>query len=351
MADYAGTNIIIRVEQPPTGSNDWSGWEAADTINLELPVRTQLNPQIIQRIDAFEQYVRQQTQCSVGGALGAPDYLATIRFIARGAGPDARGLPETAVDAGILWDYYRAILGRQRLSQVLDETCSRSLITIFLKDANFVNTATLMRRIREYEQQHLTPAGIELEFAGDVAVSQSLIQGIVSTQMRSLLWSSLGIFAVIALLSRSWLRGLYSMLPSLLAVAAKFAVMGWAGITLGVATSMFAAMTLGIGVNCAIHLFEARDRWRRDGASIADAWLQSLRWTGPAALINTIAVCLGFGVLMLSQVPANARLGILLVLGLVSCALVSLSLLPALLITASGRAGKSVVDRSGHPDR
>ena len=36
-------------------------------------------------------------------------------------------------------------------------------------------------------------------------------------------------------------------------------------------------------------------------------------------MINTLAMSLGFGVLMLSQVPANARLGILLVLGLVNC--------------------------------
>jgi predicted exporter len=40
---------------------------------------------------------------------------------------------------------------------------------------------------------------------------------------------------------------------------------------------------------------------------------------------------LGFGVLMLSQVPANAQLGMLLVLGLVNCFVVSLLLLPTLL--------------------
>ena len=53
--------------------------------------------------------------------------------------------------------------------------------------------------------------------------------------------------------------------------------------------------------------------------------------TGPPALINTLAVSLGFGVLMLSQVPANARLGLLLVLGLVNCFMASLLLLPVLL--------------------
>jgi predicted RND superfamily exporter protein len=215
--------------------------------------------------------------------------------------------------------------------QVLDQGYARSLITIFLKDANFVDTARLMGRIREYERRHLAPAGIKLEFAGDVAVSQSLIGGIVSTQMQSLLWSSLGIFGVIALLSGSWLRGLYCMIPSLLAVALKFAVMGWTGIPLGVATSMFAAMTLGIGVNCTIHLLEGFSQARAGGKSVADALSQSLRLTGPPALINTLAVSLGFGVLMLSQVPANARLGLLLVLGLVNCFVASLLLLPVLL--------------------
>ena len=49
-------------------------------------------------------------------------------------------------------------------------------------------------------------------------------------------------------------------MPSLIAVLIKFAVMGWADIPLGVASSMFAAMTLGIGVNCAIHLLEGLDQ-------------------------------------------------------------------------------------------
>jgi predicted RND superfamily exporter protein len=41
--------------------------------------------------------------------------------------------------------------------------------------------------------------------------------------------------------------------------------------------------------------------------------------------------CQGFGKLLLSPVPANARLGLLLVLGLVNCFFASRLLLPALL--------------------
>ena len=47
-------------------------------------------------------------------------------------------------------------------------------------------------------------------------------------------------------------------------------------------------------------------------------------------LVNTIAVSLGFSALMLLQVPANARLGLLVVLGLVECLIAALAILPAL---------------------
>ena len=107
--------------------------------------------------------------------------------------------------------------------------------------------------------------------------------------------------------------------------------MGWLGIPLGVATSMFAAMTLGIGVNCAIQLLEGFGQARLSGLPIREALGRTMALTGPPALVNTVAVSLGFGVLMLSQVPANARLGLLVVLGLVECFVVSLLVLPVLL--------------------
>ena len=102
-------------------------------------------------------------------------------------------------------------------------------------------------------------------------------------------------------------------------------------------------MTLGIGVNCAIQWLESYDQARAGGAPQREATNQAMALTGPPALVNTITVSLGFGVLLLSPVPANARLGLLLVVGLVNCFLISLLLLPVLLhrwpLRASGALG------------
>ena len=331
LVNAGGDTVYARLARTGAATNFSSALAKAGRARFEIPVRTHLQPELIRALGDFGAFLREHRQDAVGGVLGPANYLATTRFMVRPNDPDARVLPDNAFEIKTLWDYYGMAMGPERMRQLVDSKYWQSLTTVLLKDANFVGTARLMNSIHDYEREHLAPKGIKLSFAGDVAVSQSLIHGIVTTQLQSLIWSLLGIFAVATALGGSVRWGFYCLLPSLLAVVVKFAVMGWADIPLGVATSMFAAMTLGIGVNCTIHLLEGFSQARATGRSTADALSQSLRLTGPPALINTLAVSLGFGVLMLSQVPANARLGLLLVLGLVNCFIASLLLLPVLL--------------------
>jgi predicted RND superfamily exporter protein len=326
-----GTNIGTRLPQRDIPADTWARLTAAGHTRFEVVVHNQVRPDIIRAIGDLGDFIRQRRQYAVGGVLSPADYLTTTRFMVRPNDPNARVLPDQAGEIKLMWDYYGLARGRQRLHQIVDTNYWESLTTVFLKDANFADTAKLMADIRAYEREHLAPQGVKLGFAGDVAVSQSLIGAIVTTQLRSLFWSLLGIYVVTALFGRSWRFGLYCVLPSALAILVKFAVMGWTGIPLGVATSMFAAMTLGIGVNCAIQLLESYGRPAANPAARQQALNRAMALTGPPALINTIAVALGFGVLMLSQVPANARLGVLVVLGLVNCFIASLVLLPILL--------------------
>jgi predicted RND superfamily exporter protein len=326
----AGTNIIAWVVPTPD-SADFPRDGAGGTVHFELAARAQLKPKVVAAHRDLAAFLRERSRYAVGGVLGPYEFLATTRFMSHPNDPNARQLLSLASENRVLWDYYGMALGPHRLRQVMDTNFWRSLTTVFLKDANFVDTANLMTDLRAYEREHLAPTGYKLGFAGDVALSQALIRGIVTTQLQSLCWSLAGVYLVTAVLGGSWRWGLYAVLPSLLAVLLKLAIMGWLSVPLGVATSMFAAMTFGIGVNCAIQLLEAFGHAQGGGASRLEALRAAMASTGPAALINTVAVSLGFAVLMLSQVPANARLGLLMVLGLLECFVASLLLLPVLL--------------------
>jgi hypothetical protein len=128
-----------------------------------------------------------------------------------------------------------------------------------------------------------------------------------------------------------------------------FAVMGWTGIPLGVATSMFAAMTLGIGVDYAIHL-TACYRHTAANKPPSQRIAEASAACGPAILTDAMAVGLGFGALTLSQVPANARLGLLLVISVVGCLACTFVLLPALFAILGTRPSAAVVEATTtHP--
>jgi predicted RND superfamily exporter protein len=92
---------------------------------------------------------------------------------------------------------------------------------------------------------------------------------------------------------------------------------------------MFCAVTLGIGVDYAIHFLEAVRRARAAGRD--DPVNHAVAEAGPAIVVDTLAVALGFGLLGFSQVPANASLGLLVGLALTAGCVLTLAGLGALL--------------------
>lgn len=330
-ATVRGGQCVIVTQQRETNSPVWSAHSRQKEMRYEIIAQPHLKEPTLRAIAGLGAFIETQRDCKVGKVLSAPDYVSTTRFMVRPNEAGSRFVPTNSAEIKLMWDYYRIVRGPEQLREAVDTNYARSLLTIFLKEANFRDTARLMDGIRAYERTNLAPQNIRLDFAGDVAVSQSLIRGIVTTQTQSLLGSLVGIFLVTALLGRSWRMGWYAVIPCALSVLFNFAAMGWLGIPLGVATSMFAAMTLGNGVDFAIHVLDGFTVARGRGLAPDLALAESLTRTGPAVLVNTLAIALGFGVLIFSQVPANARLGALIILGVANCLLASLLLLPALL--------------------
>jgi predicted RND superfamily exporter protein len=238
-----------------------------------------------------------------------------------------------------VWREYENVRGAKRLRQLVDMGFGEGVITVLLRNANFIGTGRLIQAIQTYERERLAPQKMSVSFAGDVAVSQTLIDAIVRTQVQSVLGSLLGILLVTVILGRSLWFGILCVIPCSIAVLVNFAAMGWLSIPLGVATSMFASMALGIGVDYAIHLQSHWRRLRAEGIAGRAALIEAIATTGPAILIDTLAIVVGFGILTLSQVPANARLGGLVALSIGTCFATTILVLPALLATGQSWRG------------
>ncbi len=310
---FAGTHVLLAVLtfDPPAG-------EIPAIPAASGPL---LAGSAVDAVGRFEKALRARPE--VGGVLGLHSQLTTTAYL----WGDRREWSRRIVD-NPSWIYLHArrignVRGEERRRELVDDGFRRTVVTILLKGANYRETAALVEAIREIERTELAPAHARVDLAGDVAVSQAMIPAIVRSQTGSLLMALAGNLLIVTLLFRSLRYGLACILPTALAVAWAFGLMGWLGIPLGVATSMFCAVTLGIGDDYSIHFLERFRAAERNGA--AHPGRVAAAKAGPAILIDTLAIALGFGLLGFSQVPTNRWLGLLVAMALVNACLLTLA--------------------------
>jgi predicted RND superfamily exporter protein len=288
------------------------------------PPKPLLDPKVLARMGELEATLRAAP--SVGGVLGPYRLVTTVAGIA-GGDVRFREIRERPEWNAVLYAQADRFLGVAARREIAADGFAQGIVQVYLRNANYRDTAALLVRVRRFERARLAPLGGSLAFAGDIAVSQAMIPAIVDGQFSSFAGALLGSALTVAFGLRRPSAGLASILPALGAILWTFGLMGWLGIPLGVATSMFCAITLGIGDDYAIHFLDRRVRALAEGE--AQPARVALLDSGPAILWDALVIALGFGLLAASQVPVNRRLGILLGLALLAAATVTLSGLSA----------------------
>lgn len=281
---------------------------------------------VLAAVETFEARLRARED--VGGVIGPWAQMATVADFCHLGAAFRRG--EEAPTVLRRFDFSP---GRTRRQRVIADGFAEGVVTIFLKHANYRDTARVMGFARAQHRQLLAPFGATLRFAGDVAVSQAMIPAVVRNQVLSLPLALAGVLLVVVLLCGSLRLAFYSILPVAVSGLWLLGILGWLGVPLGVATSMFFVIALGLGVDsCSIHLVMRFTQTRGDApAAVAEV--------ARPIVVNTLAVAGGFGLMAFSSVPANRSLGILIASGLVLGCLLTLTGLAALL-AQSGETSK-----------
>ena len=290
------------------------------------PERFFWTPQGVALLEDFDRLVRSAPH--VGGRLGPLQFLE-IGARAHGHEPPVSELPELEVKrAGATVEILAIRVG---LRQYLTADKSAARVRLFVPSADYARgrklRAWLERRLPALAARH----GVQAHVSGDVPVGLAVVGAVVGNQLSSVGWTAatIALMLLAAFRSPRWTAVL--MAPVLAATLLLFAALGYAGVPLGIATSMFAALTLGAGVDFALHYVHAYRRERRAGHPHDEAVLATLRTAGRGVLWNAVVLACGFSVLAVSAIKPNASLGLLLAAAmLVSCA-TTVGLLPEIL--------------------
>lgn len=147
--------------------------------------------------------------------------------------------------------------------------------------------------------------------------------------------------AVASVFLRSIRYGLASIVPIVMVIAWLYAFMEIAGYRINLVTATIAAVSVGIGIDFAIHFIARyREELARRGLR-SEAVRVAGEGTGVALVASAFSSAIGFGILALAPMPLFAAYGLLTALMIVMALVATLLVLPSLLMVITCDASAS----------
>ncbi len=201
-----------------------------------------------------------------------------------------------------------------------------------METQGLLRRADLLEKIRDYAVNEVGIASEDIRFTGLLVLYNNMLQSLYKSQILTLGAVFVGIMLMFLVLFRSIKISVIAILPNFLAAGIVLGGMGLAGIPLDMMTITIAAITVGIGVDHAIHYIT---RFRREFA-VDGNYLGSMHRAhasiGLALFYTAITIIVGFSILALSNFIPSIYFGLLTGLAMTAALLGSMTLLPKLIL-------------------
>lgn len=261
--------------------------------------------------------------------IGITDYIGLLHRAVRGGGA-ARDMPDLDDAIAQYLLLYEVSGDPADFEEEIDYDYRTALVRVVLDSHYYSESRETVEALQAWLDASFNSADLQATLAGDTTVSYHWMRQLEKSHFLGVGLSLLLVLLTSVAFFRSLTAGLIAVVPVSSAVVTLYAAMGYLGIYLEPATSMFAAIALGVGVDFGIHLVERLRRAQAIHDDPAAAVDHALPATARACFFNSAALALGFAVLLSSSLPTLQRFGGLVALAAVSSYLAALILVPAL---------------------
>ncbi|MFQ5349635.1 MAG: RND family transporter [Thermoanaerobaculia bacterium] len=213
---------------------------------------------------------------------------------------------------------------------LLNENCDVMPVMLFTTDHKAETIDRIVSEVKEFNGEF---GSEDLQFklaTGNVGVMAATNEAVSAAQFPMLLYVFSAIIFLCLITFRSLRATLCVVLPLGLVSLLAYALMTLLEIGLKVSTLPVVALGVGIGVDYGIYIYSRFSRIRAEGASVPDAYHQTLKVTGNGVVFTGITLAIGVGTWIFSPLKFQADMGILLTFMFLVNMLGAILLLPAL---------------------
>jgi len=257
------------------------------------------------------------------------------------------GIPDTNLPALYHWLYNHSKKTRDETIPLLHRAEGNgnstlydgAVIRIEVDSRNLKKAGDLYDELLDDYQPLKEMEGKEIERAtvtGGPVLAHVIIKSLEKSQLRSLIVtiivSAITLTMVFWFYDKSKIVGLITIIPVVLVVAWILGMMYFAGIPLNIMTMMIAALTIGIGIDYAIHITHRFVEELKKHENVDQVCRVTVTNTGAALFGAALTTFCGFGILVLSIMPPLKTFGLITALMIIFCFFSSVFVLPIFLV-------------------
>ena len=212
------------------------------------------------------------------------------------------------------------------LELYMDEDRQRLLINLQIPYVGSADYYHMKALIYDYLEEH----EIDGHFVGRVSSFFETGHRIGSDNLKGLAVSAALIFGLLLLIFRSISFAVIGIIVNAIPVLAGLALLGAAGVTVDMGSSVVAAMAFGIVLDDTTHLLVRLQQLQRSGYDPATAVMRSVRELIAPIMTTTLVIMLGFCVLFAAQMQPFHDFAMLMITTMFIALLADVILLPSL---------------------
>ncbi len=218
------------------------------------------------------------------------------------------------------------------ISPYVSSDGSQARILARIKDSDHTLIRNdLLKKIRTELNKNFINEGESVRLTGISVLYNNVLQSLFRSQILTLGTVFVCIFIMLVVLFRSIKLALIGTLPNIFTALFILGLMGVLGIPLDIMTITIAAITIGIGVDYAIHYIH---RYKKEFAQNGDNFQsihKSQTTVGKALYFTSITITLGFIILVLSNFIPSIYFGMLTSIAMLVALFATFSIIPLLL--------------------
>lgn len=280
-------------------------------------------PEALRKLDSMSAFLRKDPK--VGMVVSLATYMRRMNYAMNGNDPEFDRTPPSREMAA---QYLLLYSNPDDLEEVVTSDYRKARIVVTIKDGSITYISDLNKRIHAFLDREFPH--LERGLAGTSQMGLAVNQMVIRGQFWSLLFSLVAVFLISSLMFRSFVGGVFTVVPLGLAILLNFAILGAMKIPLDVGTAIIAGIAIGVGIDYAIHFLNGVKHGHAGNAP-AEACKSGIHIAGNAIIFNAMAVGAGFMVLCFSSFVPLVRLGVFVALTMVTATIGTLVLLPALI--------------------